>query len=63
MPNYTPLAAEWQHFSREDQAKIAEHAIEKLEYSISHRANDPEYSNSVARNMLLWEQWPQDQRV
>jgi hypothetical protein len=63
MPNYTPLAPEWQHFRREDQAKIAEDAIEKLEYSINHRANDPEYSDSLARNMLVWEQWPQEQRA
>jgi hypothetical protein len=58
MPNYERLL----HFpfDSEERAKQAESAIEKLEYAIGHSKSDPEYSNSLQRNMLVWNQWPKE---
>lgn len=58
MPNYTRML----HFpfDREDDALESERAIEKLEYATNHRESDPEYSDSLQRSMLIWNQWPQD---
>ena len=38
----------------------AESAIERLEFAINHREHDPEYSDSLQRNMLVWNQWPSE---
>ena len=27
---------------------------------INHRESDPEYSDSLSRNMLIWQQWPSE---
>ncbi|SIO00219.1 hypothetical protein SAMN05443247_01317 [Bradyrhizobium erythrophlei] len=58
MPNYERMI----HFpfEREDDAMESERAIEKLEYAINHRESDPEYSDSLSRNMLIWQQWPSE---
>jgi len=42
----------------EQEAQRAEAAIEKLEFAIRHRETDPEYSDSLQRNMLIWQRWP-----
>jgi hypothetical protein len=63
MPNYRdfmPEMAAWRHFRTEAEALEAESAIEKLEYVVRHRENDPEYSDSLSRNMLIWERWPKE---
>ena len=59
MPNYKPMMQEWQHIETEAEALEAEIALEKLERAIRHRESDPEYSDSLARNMLIWERWPE----
>jgi hypothetical protein len=61
MPNYTKML----HFpfDSEERAKHAEAAIEKLESAIGHSKSDPEYSDSLQRNMLIWNQWPNDARA
>jgi hypothetical protein len=61
MPNYERII----HFpfDSEEKALRAEAAIEKLEYAINHREGDPEYSDSLARNMLIWNHWPDEQKV
>jgi hypothetical protein len=61
MPNYTRML----HFpfDSEERAKHVEAAIEKLEYAIGHSKSDPEYSDSLQRNMLIWNQWPNDARA
>jgi hypothetical protein len=46
--------------SEDSKLKQAEAAIEKLEFAINHREHDPEYSDSLQRNMLIWNQWPSD---
>jgi hypothetical protein len=58
MPNYTRML----HFpfDSEEKALQAEAAIEKLEYAIGHSKSDPEYSDSLQRNMLVWNQWPSE---
>ena len=56
MPNYRRLLDN--PFRSEDDAKRAESAIERLEFAIGHSKSDPEYSASLQRNMLVWEQWP-----
>lgn len=56
MPNYQRMS--FFGFDREDQALAAESAIEKLEFAIKHSKDDPEYSDSLSRNMLIWEKWP-----
>jgi hypothetical protein len=60
MPNYEPIAVGFLNFRGQEEAEASEHAIEKLEYSINHRESDPEYSDSLSRNMLIWNEWPQD---
>jgi hypothetical protein len=50
MPNFP--------FDSEERAKHAEAAIEKLEIAIGHSKGDPEYSDSLQRNMLIWKRWP-----
>jgi hypothetical protein len=61
MPNYEAML----HFpfGTEEEALEAERAIEKLEFAIRHSEVDPEYSDSLSRNMLIWEQWPKEQRA
>ena len=61
MPNYTRML----HFpfDSEEKALQAEAAIEKLEFAIGHSKSDPEYSDSLARNMLIWNQWPKEKSV
>jgi hypothetical protein len=56
MPNYTRML----HFPFDSEEKTlqAEAAIEKLEFAINHREHDPEYSDSLQRNMLIWNRWP-----
>jgi hypothetical protein len=56
MPNYIRML----HFpfDSEERAKHAEAAIEKLEFAIGHSESDPEYSDSLRRNMLIWNRWP-----
>jgi hypothetical protein len=58
MPNYKRML----HFPFDSKEKAlhAEAAIEKLEFAINHREHDPEYSDSLQRNMLVWNQWPND---
>jgi hypothetical protein len=58
MPNYTRML----HFpfDSEERALQAEAAIEKLEYAIGHSKSDPEYSDTLQRNMLVWNQWPSE---
>jgi hypothetical protein len=56
MPNFTDIFPF--HFRTQDEAEGAEAAIEKLEFAINHSKSDPEYSDSLARNMLIWNQWP-----
>lgn len=59
-PNYRPMFVEWQHFETEEAAEEAERAIAKIEYGINHKKGDPEYSDSLSRNMLIWERWPNE---
>jgi hypothetical protein len=58
MPNYQRML----HFpfNSKEKAAQAEGAIERLEFAINHREHDPEYSDSLQRNMLVWKQWPSD---
>ncbi len=58
MPNYERML----HFpfDSEQDALQSEAAIEKLEYAIGHSKSDPEYSDSLQRNMLIWNQWPKE---
>ncbi len=60
MPNYERML----HFpfDSEEDALQSEAAIEKLEFAIRHSKSDPEYSDSLARNMLIWNRWPQEQK-
>jgi hypothetical protein len=44
----------------EQEAHRAEAAIEKLEFAIRHCETDPEYSDSLQRNMLIWQRWPSE---
>jgi hypothetical protein len=61
MPNYERML----HFpfDSEEDALQSEAAIEKLEFAIGHSKSDPEYSDSLARNMLIWNRWPQEQKA
>jgi hypothetical protein len=61
MPNYERML----HFpfDSEEDALQSEAAIEKLEFAIGHSKSDPEYSDSLARNMLIWKRWPQEQKA
>ena len=58
MPNYQRML----HFpfNSKEKAMQAAGAIERLEFAINHREHDPEYSDSLQRNMLVWNQWPSD---
>jgi hypothetical protein len=56
MPNYQRMS--FFGFETEEQAVAAERAIEQLEFAIKHSKVDTEYSDSLSRNMLIWEQWP-----
>ena len=51
MPNYQQMF----HFpfNSKERAMQAEGTIERLEFAINHREHDPEYSDSLQRNMLV----------
>jgi hypothetical protein len=61
MPNYREVVPF--HFWSKEDAEKAEAALEKLEFAIRHSGRDPEYSDSLSRNMLIWDQWPDEQKV
>ncbi len=58
IPNYEQMLKF--PFRTAEEAQRAEAAIEKLEFAIGYSKIDPEYSDSLARNMLIWNQWPSD---
>lgn len=61
MPNYERIL----HFpfDSEEDALLSAAAIEKLEFAIGHSKSDPEYSDSLSRNMLIWNRWPQEDKA
>jgi hypothetical protein len=61
MPNYRHIMPS--HFRSKEDAEKAEAALEKLEFAVRHSERDPEYSDSLSRNMLIWNQWPDEQKV
>lgn len=62
-PDFKPMLVEWEHFDSQEAAEEAERAIARLEYGINHRKSDPEYSDSLSRNMLIWNRWPQEKQA
>lgn len=56
MPNYKRMLEF--PFRTEEDAKLSEAAIKKLEHATNHRESDPEYSDALQRDMLIWAQWP-----
>jgi hypothetical protein len=61
MPNFREIMP--RHFRSKEDAEKAEAALEKLESAVRHSERDPEYSDSLSRNMLIWNHWPDEQKV
>jgi hypothetical protein len=54
MPHYTPMLEF--HCRRKEEAEAGAAVVEALEFKIpKHIRGDPEYSNSLSRNMLVWD--------
>jgi hypothetical protein len=58
MPNYAPLRQH--HFSSEEDAERATHAVETLERAVPKKHRDPSdpYALAFNRQTMIWDQWP-----